>query len=116
MRKTTRASAARGSCEANCLGLAASTDHSHRPIWFKANRPRCRPVLVDVENESGEKGKRSLAWQVHGTETLTPHEALDIYERTARHLDAQSMSADEQALWDALRLALGRSRVRFSLG
>jgi len=59
---------------------------------------------------------RSLAWQVHGTETLTPHEALDIYERTARHLDAQSMSADEQALWDALRLALGRSRVRFSLG
>ncbi|WP_439587906.1 helix-turn-helix domain-containing protein [Hydrogenophaga sp.] len=49
---------------------------------------------------------RSLAWQVHGTETLTPMEALGIYERNARHLDAQAMSADEQDLLDALRLGL----------
>lgn len=51
---------------------------------------------------------RSLAWQVHGTDTLTPFEALDIYERNARHLDLQAMSADEQALLQALRLALQR--------
>jgi transcriptional regulator with XRE-family HTH domain len=49
---------------------------------------------------------RSLAWQVHGTDTLTPIEALGIYERNARHLDLQAMSADEQALLQALRLAL----------
>ena len=49
---------------------------------------------------------RALAWQVHGTDTLTPTEALDIYERNARHLDLQAMSADEQALLEALRLAL----------
>lgn len=49
---------------------------------------------------------QSLAWQVHGTDTLTPVEALDIYERNARHLDLPAMSADEQALLDALRLGL----------
>ena len=51
---------------------------------------------------------RALAWQVHGTDTLTPSEALDIYERNARHLDLQAMPADEQALLQALRLALKR--------
>ncbi|MBK7719140.1 MAG: helix-turn-helix domain-containing protein [Simplicispira sp.] len=49
---------------------------------------------------------RALAWQVHGTDTLTPVEALGIYERNARHLDLQAMSADEQALLQALQLAL----------
>ncbi|APW43595.1 helix-turn-helix domain-containing protein [Rhodoferax saidenbachensis] len=52
---------------------------------------------------------RALAWQVHGTDTLTPIEALDIYERNARHLDLQAMSVDEQALLQALRLALSRN-------
>ena len=52
---------------------------------------------------------RALAWQVHGTDTLTPTEALDIYERNARHLDVQTMSADEQALLQALRLAFSHA-------
>jgi transcriptional regulator with XRE-family HTH domain len=49
---------------------------------------------------------RALAWQVHGMDTLTPVEALGIYERNARHLDLQAMSDDEQALLAALRVAL----------
>ena len=49
---------------------------------------------------------RALAWQVHGTDTLTPAEALGIYERNARHLDMQAMPAHEQALLEALQLAL----------
>ncbi len=48
---------------------------------------------------------RALAWQVQGTDTLTPTEALDIYERNARHLDLAAMTANEQALLDALQLA-----------
>ena len=52
---------------------------------------------------------RALAWQVHGTDTLTPAEALGIYERNARHLDIQAMSAGELALLQALRLALSPS-------
>jgi transcriptional regulator with XRE-family HTH domain len=49
---------------------------------------------------------RSLAWHVHGTDTLTPKEALGIYERNERHMDVQAMSADEKALLDALRLGV----------
>ena len=54
---------------------------------------------------------RALAWQVHGTDALTPTEALGIYERNARHLDLQAMSPDEQALLHALRLALSSSHA-----
>lgn len=50
---------------------------------------------------------RQLAWQIHGTDELTPLEALGIYERNARHLDMQAMSQSEQQLLAALRLGLG---------
>ncbi|MCK9283926.1 MAG: helix-turn-helix domain-containing protein [Rhodocyclaceae bacterium] len=50
---------------------------------------------------------KQLAWQVQGTDELTPAEALSIYERNARHLDMAAMEAREQNLIDALRLALG---------
>lgn len=49
---------------------------------------------------------RQLAWQVHGTDTLTPREALDIYERNGRHLDTQALEPHEQQLIAALHLAL----------
>ena len=49
---------------------------------------------------------RQLAWQVHGTDWLTPREALDIYERNWRHVDAQALQPQEQQLVEALRLAL----------
>lgn len=52
---------------------------------------------------------RQLAWQVHGTDALTPAEALDIYERNARHLDQAALAPAERQLIDALRLAFGRS-------
>lgn len=51
---------------------------------------------------------KAVAWQVHGTDFLTPVEAFDIYERNARHLDWPSMSAQEQALWEALQQAFGK--------
>jgi DNA-binding XRE family transcriptional regulator len=51
---------------------------------------------------------KALAWQVHGTDHLTPVEAFDIYERNARHMDVPSMQAREQALWQALQMAFGK--------
>ncbi|MGE0097752.1 MAG: helix-turn-helix domain-containing protein [Hydrogenophaga sp.] len=85
-----------------------------------------RPIgqLADVESERQDRKGwiparvhlgdypqlRALAWQVHGTETLTPMEALGIYERNARHINAQAMSAEEQDLLDALRLGLQDQR------
>lgn len=50
---------------------------------------------------------KKLAWQVHGTDELTPLEALSIYERNWRHVDLQAMEPGEQQLVDALRLGLG---------
>jgi transcriptional regulator with XRE-family HTH domain len=54
---------------------------------------------------------KALAWQVHGTDVLSPQEALDIYERHARHLDAATMSSAEQGLLQALRTGLGGGSV-----
>lgn len=52
---------------------------------------------------------KQLAWQVHGTNTLTPVEALSVYERNARHFDEQALEVKERQLLEMLRLALGRS-------
>jgi transcriptional regulator with XRE-family HTH domain len=49
---------------------------------------------------------KRLAWQVQGTADLTPIEALSIYERNGRHLDARTMEPREQDLLAALRDAL----------
>lgn len=51
---------------------------------------------------------KALAWQVHGTDHLTPVEAFDIYERNVRHMDMPSMGNQEQALWEALQEAFGK--------
>ena len=84
------------------MGLQAHTGTQTQPAaapdragWIPA-----RVALADYPQ------LRALAWQVHGTDTLTPAEALGIYERNARHLDMQAMSDDEQALLAALRMAL----------
>ena len=45
---------------------------------------------------------------MHGSEALTPIEALGIYERNARHLDMAAMSSAEQALLLALQTGLGK--------
>jgi DNA-binding XRE family transcriptional regulator len=51
---------------------------------------------------------KALAWQVHGTDHLTPVEAFDIYERNARHMDMAMMDSQELALWQALQQAFGK--------
>lgn len=71
---------------------------AHPPLWIPA-----RVRLADYPQ------LKQLAWQVHGTDTLTPAEALGIYERNARHLDTQALEPAERMLIDALRVALGDS-------
>lgn len=50
---------------------------------------------------------RQLAWQVQGSDELTPVEALSIYERNWRHVDVQALAPHEKQLVDALRAGLG---------
>lgn len=59
---------------------------------------------------------RELAWQVPAGAELTPREALDIYERNARHLDAAAWTAEERELLDALRLAFSTDAPRSPTG
>lgn len=51
-----------------------------------------------------------LAWHVAPSAWLTPQEALDIYERNERYIDASELSDTEQRLIADLRTALGRTR------
>jgi transcriptional regulator with XRE-family HTH domain len=50
---------------------------------------------------------KQLAWQVHGTDELTPVEALGIYDRNWRHLDVNALEPHERQLVDALHIGLG---------
>lgn len=84
------------------MGLQAQTGTQAQPA-AAADRTGWIPARVALADYPQ---LRALAWQVHGTDTLTPAEALGIYERNARHLDMAAMPAHEQALLDALRLAL----------
>lgn len=43
-----------------------------------------------------------LAWHAPGLTELTPAEALSLYERNWRHLDAEAMSEPERALLSQL--------------
>jgi len=51
---------------------------------------------------------KQLAWQVHGSDELTPVEALSIYERNWRHVDIHALEPQERKLVDALRIGLGK--------
>ncbi len=82
------------------LQLQQNTPHSnstHGEGWWPV-----RIALADYPQ------LKALAWQVQGTDQLTPVEAHDIYERNARHLDLATMSEDEQALRMALQAAFGK--------
>ena len=74
----------------------AAESIAYSPLWLPA-----RVRLADYPQ------LKQLAWQVQGTNELTPAEALSIYERNMRHLDMQALEPTERRLIDALRLALG---------
>ena len=84
--------------------LARNTEDARASEASPADLTEWIPVRVRLSDYPQLK---ALAWQVHGTDTLTPTEALGIYERNARHLDTAAMSGAEQALLQALRTGLG---------
>lgn len=54
---------------------------------------------------------RGLAWQRQEVDTLSPKDALNLYERNWRHVDRARMSAAERALLQALVDRLGGGRL-----
>ncbi len=54
---------------------------------------------------------KKLAWQLHGVTTLTPEDALGLYERNWRHVDSAALESGERALVNALVQHLGGGRL-----
>ena len=74
---------------------ANDNDQSRQP-WI--------PARVELDQYPQLK---LLAWQVQGSNVLTPAEALRIYERNWRHVDAATLTPPERNLIDALQIAFG---------
>jgi DNA-binding XRE family transcriptional regulator len=87
------------------LGMHLQLQNNETLKPAQADRTGWWPVSITLADYPQLK---SLAWQVHGTDHLTPVEAFDIYERNARHLDLPNLTAQEQALWHALQQAFGK--------
>lgn len=83
------------------LGLMPEQD-GQRPVHPVEGWLPARIRLVDYPQ------LKQLAWQVQGTDVLTPSEALGIYERNWRHVNEKALLPHERALIDALRIALGK--------
>ena len=90
------------------LGLSLEVgEPGHGSSSIGAGREGWIPVRIRLSEYPQLK---QLAWHVHGTDSLTPAEALGIYERNWRHLDLDAMEPAERQLIDALRMALGEGR------
>jgi len=94
----------------NALGALGLEIQVAEPVPAAAVRPEApalprRIVLADYPQ------LRRLAWHVPGLKELTPAEALNLYERNWRHLDAEALGPEERALIDALRQQQGGGRL-----
>ncbi|MBB3048813.1 hypothetical protein FHR99_003087 [Litorivivens lipolytica] len=72
---------------------------------------QAEPVLPLTILVSNYPQLQKLAWQIQPTEQLSPAEVFSIYERNWRHVDAESIIPEEQALIDALQAVFGDFNV-----
>lgn len=54
---------------------------------------------------------KALAWQMQAVDEVSPQEALQLYERNWRHLDASALSPSEAKLIAALTRSIGGGRL-----
>lgn len=87
---------------AAALGMDVSVQDRPQAGHVSADRSGWVPARIALADYPQLK---ALAWQVHGTDALTPAEAFDIYERNARHLDLNAMPPQERDVWQALQVA-----------
>ena len=73
--------------------------------------PQAAAVLPDRIRLADYPQLKKLAWQLQGVEDVSPQEALSLYERNWRHVDAATLSMKEIALVHALATALGGGRL-----
>ncbi len=54
---------------------------------------------------------KKLAWQIKQTQTLSPEEALNLYERNWRHIDLNAMDSKELKLIQELMALFGTEKL-----
>lgn len=87
---------------ANVVGLRVSLQA------IRAAEPTDDNAVIPISIKLSDYPQlKQLAWQVTGVDTLTPVEALDFYERNWRFVDQAALTPKEQALINALHMALG---------
>ena len=74
-------------------------------------RARSKPPLPPRIRLADYPQLKKLAWQLHGVATVTPEDALGLYERNWRHVDTAALDPAERALVNALARHLGRGRL-----
>ncbi|MDB5253920.1 MAG: hypothetical protein JWP27_3089 [Flaviaesturariibacter sp.] len=74
-----------------------------------AKKPEA-PKLPDRIRLDDYPQLKSLAWHLSGVEDVSPQDALALYERNWKHVDARALSANEASLINALSTTLGQGR------
>ena len=86
------------------LDLSRATQRTAGPADDRPAREGWIPARIRLDDYPQLK---LLAWQLQGTEEISPVAAWSIYERNWRHLDLPSLQPAERQLIEALRIGLG---------
>jgi transcriptional regulator with XRE-family HTH domain len=90
---------------AAALGLQLQLAGTHPPPELRSQATPERLRLADLPE------LRRLAWQLDSATELTPRQALDLYERNWRHVDAGAMTPAERTVLDRLVHSVGGGRL-----
>jgi len=85
-------------------GGDAAQAEANAPVAARASKAR-RILLADYPQ------LKQLAWHIPGATELTPEEALGLYERNWRHVDASQLQANERAMIDSLVRTVGKGKL-----
>lgn len=95
---------------ATAVGLELELVDPREPARGKGGARGKPPFPTRIRLADYPQLKR-LAWQLHGVTTLTPEDALGLYERNWRHVDTAALEPAERALVNALAQHLGGGRL-----
>jgi transcriptional regulator with XRE-family HTH domain len=95
----------------SALGLALDLTAPSAALTATPASATEAPALPHRLNISDYPQLQRLAWQRHDGSTLSPQEALNLYERNWRHVDHAALLAPEKALVQTLVARLGGGRL-----
>lgn len=92
----------------SALGLALHLKEPQKPTLKSQTQAQKIPAKIRLADY---KQLKRLAWQLKGTQTISPQEAIDLYERNWRHVDVKKLAKREREFLRNLLAAFGRERL-----